>query len=167
MRGVTFIVSDDHAGLGAARQALFRGTPWQRCQFHLIQNAMAYVPKVAMRSEVAQGMRKIFNAGDRQEADRRLADLVKKYRRSAPKLADWLEENVSQGLTVFSLPASHQRRLRTTNMLENIHKQIKRRTRVATLFPNEASVLRLVSAILCEIDQDWGTGRLYLNMEAE
>jgi transposase-like protein len=167
MQGVKFIVSDDHAGLGAAREALFPSVLWQRCQFHLIQNAMAFVPKVSMRSEVAQGIRKIFNAGDRQEAERRLSNMVKKYRRSAPKLAEWLEVNVPQGLTIFSLPASHQRRLRTTNMLENIHKQIKRRTRVATLFPNDASVLRLVSAILCEIDQDWETGRRYLNMEAE
>jgi transposase-like protein len=167
LHGVTFIVSDDHAGLRAAREALFSGTPWQRCQFHLAQNAMAYVPKVSMRQHVAQGLRTIFNAADREEADRRLRDLVATYRDAAPTLATWLETNVPEGLTVFMLPQAHRRRLRTTNALELLHKEIKRRTRVATLFPNEASVLRLVSAILCEIDEDWSTGRLYLTTEAD
>jgi len=165
MYGLKFIVSDDHAGLRAARQAQFPGVPWQRCQFHLIHNAMAYVPRMSMRSEVAQDMRAIFDAADRQEADRRLDTLVKKYQKPAPQLARWLEENVPEGLTVFVLPPSHRRKLRTSNALEQLNKQIKRRTRVATLFPNEASVLRLVSAVLIEIDEDWQAGRRYLNME--
>jgi transposase-like protein len=166
MHGVRFVVSDYHQGLRAAREALFPGVPWQRCQFHLAQNAMAYVPRVAMRSEVAQELRTIFNAADREEADRRLGLMVAKYQDSAPKLAEWLESNIPQGLEVFVLPQAHRRRLRTINALENLNKQIKRRTRVATLFPNEGSVLRLVSAVLCEIDEEWETGRLYLNMEA-
>jgi len=165
MHGVKFIVSDDHAGMAAAREALFPGVPWQRCQFHLIRNAMAYVPKMSMRTDVARELRTIFNAADRPEAERRLKQMVQKYQDTAPKLAQWLEENIPQGLTVFSLPEAHRRRLRTTNGLERIHKEVKRRTRVATLFPNEASALRLVSAILCEIDQDWQAGRVYLNME--
>ena len=167
MHGARLIVSDHHAGLGAARKAIFPGVPWQRCQFHLMQNAMAYVPKVSLRTNVAQELRMIFNAGDREEADRRLALMAKRYRTSAPKLAEWLEANVPDGLTVFTLPVAHRRKLRTTNMLERIHKEIKRRTRVATLFPNEESVLRLVSSILCETDDEWQTGRAYLNMEAE
>jgi transposase-like protein len=165
MRGVRFFVSDDHAGIRAARNALFPGVPWQRCQFHLAQNAMAYVPRMNMRREVGEDIRTIFNAGDREEADRRLAIAVEKYRESAPKLADWMETDLPEGFTVFILPAQHRRRLRTTNGLERIHKEIKRRTRVATLFPNEASVERLVSAILAEIDEEWATGRQYLNME--
>ena len=165
LHGVRLIVSDHHAGLRAAREALFPGVPWQRCQFHLAQNAMAYVPRVAMRSEVAQDLRTIFNAADREESQRRLDLMVAKYQDSAPKLAEWLEANVAQGLTVFVLPPAQRRRLRTTNALECLNKEIKRRTRVATLFPNEASVLRLVSAVLCEIDEEWETGRLYLNME--
>jgi transposase-like protein len=165
MHGVKLIVSDEHAGLRAAREALFPGAPWQRCQFHLIQNAMAYVPKVSMRSPVAQELRTIFNAADREEAERRLKLMVQRYRKTAPQLAEWLETNVPQGLTVFELPPSHRRKLRTTNGLERVHKEIKRRTRVATLFPNEASLLRLVTAVLAEIDDDWSTGRLYLNME--
>ena len=165
MHGVHLIVSDDHAGIRAARNALFPGVPWQRCQFHLAQNAMAYVPRMAMRREVGEDIRTIFNAADREEAERRLTIAVKKYQKSAPRLAGWMETNMHEGFTVFSLPTQHRRRLRTTNSLERIHKEIKRRTRVATLFPNEASVERLVSAILCEIDEEWSTGRQYLNME--
>lgn len=112
-----------------------------------------------------EDIRTIFNAADREEAERRLTIAVEKYRKPAPKLADWMETALPEGFTVFTLPASHRRRLRTTNSLEGIHKEIKRRTRVATLFPNEASVERLVSAILCEIDEEWSTGRQYLNME--
>jgi len=166
MRGVKLVVSDDHGGLGAARDAALPGVPWQRCQFHLIQNAMAYVPKQSMRSEVAQGMRRVFNADDRNEADRRLRQLVEDYRESAPRLADWLEANAPEGLTVFALPAAHRRRLRTTNGLERLHRELKRRTRVATLFPNEASLLRLASAVLSEVSDEWESNRAYLNMEA-
>ena len=96
-----------------------------------------------MRLEVSQDLRNVFNAPDRHEADRLFAQLVKKYESSAPDLSAWMEANVPEGLTVFELPSSHQRRLRTTNMLERLNQEIKRRTRVATLFPNEASLLRL------------------------
>lgn len=165
LHGVRYIVSDDHAGLEAARAARFAGVPWQRCQFHLAQNALHYVPTLAMRSEVARDLRGVLDAGDASEADRRLALLVKKYAQTAPKLAAWLEANVPQALTVLSLPAAHRRKLRTTNMLERINKEIKRRTRVAMLFPNEASALRLVTAVLMEISEDWETNRTYLSME--
>jgi transposase-like protein len=164
LHGVRYVVSDDHAGLKAALQARLPGVPWQRCQFHLQQNAMQYVPKVALRKEVAADLRDVFDAPDRPEADRRLARLVTKYRKTAPKLAEWIETNVPEGLTVLILPPGHRKRMRTTNMLENLNKQIKRRTRVATLFPNEASLLRLVAAILVEITEDWETGKVYLDM---
>lgn len=167
MRGVRCVVSDDHAGLGAARDATLPGVPWQRCQFHLIQNAMAYVPKLSMRSDVAQSMRRVFAADDRHEADRRLRELVQTHRDTAPRLADWLEANVPEGLTIFTLPAAHRRRLRTTNSLERLNKEMKRRTRVATLFPNEASLLRLASAVLSEISEEWETARAYLSMQAQ
>lgn len=167
MRGVGLVVSDDHAGLKAARKAELSGVPWQRCQFHLQQNAGAYVPTVAMRKEVAAVLRSIFTAPDRQEADRRLAEAVRNYQERAPKLAAWMETNVPEGLTIFALPEAHRRLLRTSNMLENVNKEIHRRTRVATLFPNEASLLRLVSAILIEISDDWETGRIYLTLNEE
>jgi len=164
LHGVRYVTSDDHAGLKAALQARLPGVPWQRCQFHLQQNAMQYVPKVAMRKEVAADLRDVFDAPDRPEADRRLARIVTKYRKTAPKLAEWIETNVPEGLTVFILSPGHRKRMRTTNMLENLNKQIKRRTRVATLFPNEPSLLRLVAAILVEITEDWETGKVYLDM---
>jgi len=165
LHGVKLIVCDDHTGLKAARQARFAGVPWQRCQFHLQQNAGHYVPRIEMRSDVAADLRAIFDAPDRAEADRRLEMTIRKYEKSAPKLATWLSGNVPEGLTVFALPAAHRRRLRTSNLLERLNKEIKRRTRVATLFPNEAALLRLVSAVLMEISEEWETEKIYLRME--
>ena len=167
LHGVRMIASDAHSGLKEALRARFSGVPWQRCQFHLAQNAMAYVPKVAMRKEVGASLRAAFDAPDRAEAERQLDRAVKKYRTTAPKLAEWMEANVPEGLTAFALPSSHRRRLRTTNMLERINREIKGRTRVATLFPNEGSALRLVSAVLMEISEEWETNRKYVTMEPE
>jgi len=167
LHGVEYVVSDDHRGLKAALKACHPGVLWQRCQFHLQQNAGHYVPKIAMRKTVAQDLRDVFHAPDRQEADRRLAQYVKKYEESAPKLSRWMEENIPEGLTVFALPQKHHVRMRTTNMLERVNKEVKRRTHVATLFPNEASALRLVSAVLMEISEEWEAGKIYLSMENE
>jgi transposase-like protein len=155
--GVELIVSDAHEGLKAARKAVFPSVPWQRCQFHLQQNAGQYVPKMAMRAAVAADIRSIFNAPDKDEAQLLLEKFLTRYETSAPKLVAWAEEALPEGFTVFGLPASHRRRLRTTNLLERVNEEIKRRTRVARLFPNEASCLRLVSAILMEISDDWQT----------
>lgn len=165
MRGVKLVVSDDHAGLKAARSATLSGIPWQRCQFHTIRNAMAHAPKVSMRAEISQDLKRVFDADDDQEATRRLRQMTARYQKSAPALANWLEENVPEALTVLGCPPPHRRRLRTTNSLERLNKEIKRRTRVATLFPNEASLLRLVSAVLSEISDEWETQRTYLTME--
>jgi putative transposase len=158
------VTSDAHAGLKAALRTTLNATPWQRCQFHLQQNAQAYVPNVAIRKQVAADIRSIFNSPDRPRAEERLAEIVAKYRESASKLAAWLEENVPEGLTVFQQSENCRRRLRTSNMSENLNLQIKRRTRVAGLFPNEASVLRLVTAILMETSEEWETGRAYLSL---
>lgn len=164
LHGLKFIVSDAHAGLAAARAAVFPSVPWQRCQFHLQQNAQAYVTSAAMRSKVAADIRSIFNSHDADAARSRLAELVRIHSKSNPKLADWMEANIPEGLAVFSLPQAHQRRLRTSNPIERLNQEIKRRTRVASIFPNEASLLRLVTAVLCEIDEDWMTSKIYLNM---
>ncbi len=115
-----------------------------------------------MKAQVAADLRAIFTATDRQAAETLLKAMVKKYQESAPKLAAWIEENVGEGLTVFLLPEAHRRLLRTTNGLERVNREVKRRTRVATLFPSEASCLRLVSAVLMEISDDWQTGKTYL-----
>lgn len=162
LHGVQLIVSDNHAGLKAACAARFTGVAWQRCQFHLMQNAMHLVTRQHQKTEVAEGLRGVFNAPDQAEAQRRLLLLVQQYEKSMPKLAQWMEENVAQGLEVLALSSSQRRYLRTTNMLERVHKEIKRRTRVATLFPNEASLLRLVSAVLAETSQEWECGKVYL-----
>lgn len=155
--GIEFIVSDAHEGLQAARRAVFPSVPWQRCQFHLQQNAGQYVPSVAQRGPIAAEIRAIFNAPDQHEAERLLEKFVERHREKAPKLATWAEEALPQGFTVFGLPPSHRRRLRTTNLVERLNEEIRRRTRVARLFPNEASCLRLVSAVLMEIAEDWQT----------
>ena len=156
--------SDSHAGLAAARRAVFPSIPWQRCQFHLQQNAQAYVPRLEMRAQVAADIRSVFNSADRPSAERRLKELVAASSTSAPKLAAWLEANLPEGFTVFAFPSAHQRRLRTSNALERVHQELKRRTRVAAIFPNEASLLRLVSAILAETSDDWVSSNTCLDM---
>jgi transposase-like protein len=165
LNGVKLIVSDDHFGLKAARIAVFGGVPWQRCQFHLQQNAGQHAPRQEMRSELAEDLRTIFNAPDRFAAESYLAKIVQKYAKTAAQLADWLEKNVPESLTVFAFPVSHRRRLRTTNGLERLSREIKRRTRVVSIFPNENSCLRLVSAVLMEIHEEWQTERMYLGFQ--
>ena len=165
LRGVKFIASDDHAGLKAARKAMFAGVPWQRCQFYLQHNAQGYVSTLDKKAPVARTIRSIFNAPDVNEANRLLGQAVEDWRSTNPKLAAWAEEHLAQGFTVFGLPAEHRGRMRTTNGLERLNKEIKRRTRVATLFPNSASCLRLVSAILAEQDEEWMSAKIYLNMK--
>lgn len=165
LRGVKMIASDDHAGLKAARKAMFAGVPWQRCQFHLQHNAQAYISRIDQRASVARTIASIFNAPDVNEANRLLGLSVDAWRTTHPKLAEWAQLNLEQGFTVFGLPPGHRVRMRTTNGLERLNKEIKRRTRVATLFPNSASCLRLVSAILAEQDEEWMTAKIYLNMK--
>ena len=165
LKGVKLIVSDDHAGLKAARRAALPCVPWQRCQFHLQQNAQAYVTRVDQRKPVAQRIRSIFNAPDKAEAERLLKQSVEIWTKEAPKLALWAEENLPMGFAVFDFPEGHRTRLRTTNGLERINRELKRRTRVASIFPNTASCLRLVSALLAECDEEWMSGKMYLNLK--
>lgn len=166
LSGVLLLISDDHAGLKAAREARFPGVPWQRCQFHLQQNAGHYVPRVEMRREVAADLRAVFESRDRLEAERKLRQAVDKYAPKAPKLSSWMEANVAETFTVFAFPEAHWRHLRTSNLMERISREIKRRTRVASLFPNEASLLRLLSAVLMEVSEEWESEKTYLRMES-
>jgi transposase-like protein len=165
LHGVEMITSDDHEGLKAALRSTFNGVAWNRCHFHLQRNAAAYVPKIDMRAKVAEDIRSILTAPSREEAERMLELTVDNYRGCASRLASWMQSALPEGFTVFMLPQRYQRRLRTTNMLERVNKEVKRRTRVATLFPNEASLLRLVTAVLMEISEDWETGKVYLKPE--
>jgi len=162
LHGVELIVSDAHAGLKEARQACFGSVPWQRCQFHLMKNALAHVPKEEMKKEVIADLQGVLQAADLPAAEEQLKRVVRKYEKTAPKLAAWIEQNVPESLQVFRLPASHRKRLRTTNMLERLNRELKRRTRVAGLFPNSASLLRLVTALLIETSEEWETGKRYV-----
>lgn len=161
MHGVKLVISDDHEGLGAARRAVLGSVPWQRCQFHLQQNAGAHVPRKGMRFEVAADIRAMFSASDRKSAEEKLQSAIQKYAQSAPQLSAWMEENLAEGFTVFDFPLEHRRTIRTTNSLERINKEIRRRTKVVGVFPNETSCLRLISALLMEISEEWQIGKRY------
>jgi transposase-like protein len=165
--GVRLVVSDAHAGLRAARQAVFGGVPWQRCQFHLQQNASAHVPRQEMKAQAAADIRAVFNAQDRAEADALLKRAVQRYEQPAPRLAAWLEESLPEGLAVYAFPEAHRRLLRTTNGVERVNREVKRRTQVVSIFPNEASCLRLTSAVLMEISDDWQSGKAYLTLTSQ
>jgi putative transposase len=163
--GLMLITSDAHSGLKAALRAVFPSVPWQRCQFHLQQNAQAYVPKQSMKKEVAEDIRIIFNAPNRTEAERQLKLVMAKYEKTAPQLSEWMETAIPEGLTVFHFKSGHRRRLRTSNLAERVNREIKRRTKIASIFANPASCERLVTGILIEISEEWGAGKVYLSME--
>jgi transposase-like protein len=115
-----------------------------------------HAPNAKIRKQIGAELRAVWNAQDRETADANLATIAVRYEKKAPKLANWLLDNVPEGLSVFALPSAHQRKMRTTNGIERpIQQEIKRRTQLVRVFPNEAALLRLVSAILVEIDDDW------------
>src|SRR5690554_4877885 len=169
LRGVEFIVSDDHSGLRAARRAVLGGATWQRCQFHLARNAIHHAPNVEIRKRIGAELRTVWNASTLAKAETALAELIASYRTSAPKLAAWLEENVPEGLAVFTLPEHHRRRLRTSNPMErSVQQEIKRRTVKVRVFPSDDALLRLVSAVLVEIDEKWASEtKAYIKWECQ
>jgi putative transposase len=169
MRGVQFVVSDDHAGLRAARKAVLTGATWQRCQFHLAQNAIHHAPSLAIRKRIGAELRLIWNAPNLETATENLRRLVETYRDKSSKLAAWLEGNIPEGLAVFTLPEHHRRRLRTSNPIERaVQQEIKRRTQKVRVFPNEDSLERLVSAVLVEIDDKWAVAdKAYIKWECQ
>lgn len=166
MSGLRLIISDDHAGMRNARTAVFPSVPWQRCQFHLAQNAQAYAPKKSMKGEIAETMREIFNSPTLEIAHEMKRRAIEKYRKRAPEFAKWLEENVDEGLTIYRFPKEHWRKIRTSNGMERVNREVKRRTRVAVLFPNKESALRLVTGVIIEIHEEWITGKQYLDMDS-
>ncbi|WP_269391843.1 IS256 family transposase [Hoeflea alexandrii] len=169
LRGVEYIVSDDHAGLQAARRAVFGAAQWQRCQFHLAQNAIHHAPSVAIRKCIGTELRAVWNAGSLAKAETALAELVSAYRDTAPKLAAWLKKAAPEGLAVFALPEHHRRRMRTSNPMERgVQQELKRRTIKVRVFPNEAALERLVSAVLVEIDDKWAADtKAYIKWECQ
>lgn len=167
MRGVEFIVSDDHAGLRAARRAVLGSATWQRCQFHLAANAIHHAPNVAIRARIGSELRSVWNAGSLAKAQAALEELVTGYSETAPKLAAWLENAIPEGLAAFTLPEHHRRRLRTSNPIERaVQQELKRRTVKVRVFPNDEALLRLVSAVLVEIDETWACdNKAYIKWE--
>lgn len=162
MHGLRMITSDDHSGLRAAIDAVFPGILWQRCQFHLQQNAHAYVTRKDDVPVVSADIRKVFNAPDHENAERYLNQLVEKYQKTNPRLAAWADENLREGLSVFHIPENHRRKMRTSNLAERQMKEIKRRTRVVGVFPNAESLLRLAATLLLEQNDQWQNDKRYL-----
>lgn len=164
LSGVRLFISDAHAGMRAARRAVFPSVKWQRCQFHMAQNAQSYAPKQSMREELGESLRRIFHSLDYTMAQDEKRKCVEKYRESAPEFVRWLEENVEEGLTCFSFPEKHRQRIRTVNCLERVNREIKKRTKVAMIFPNVESCERLVTAVLRDIHEEWESGMKYIDM---
>lgn len=156
LHGLEFIVSDDHGGLKAARKAVFPGILWQRCQFHLAQNAIHHAPNHEIKQRIGGELRTVWNAPNIVTAQANLKALVVQYEEKHLHLSEWLENNVPEGLNAFALPDRHQKKMRTSNSIERtVQQELKRRTRLVRVFPNREALLRLVSAILIEIDDEW------------
>ena len=163
LHGVKLVISDAHAGLKAAKQAMIPTVPWQRCQFHLQQNAQSYAPKRSMKKEIASDIRSVFNAPDGEEAKRLLQKIIKKYEKSAPELSKWMETSVPESLTVMTFPEDHRKRLRTSNIAERVNRELKRRTKTVGIFSNVESCLRLVTALAAEMDEEWQVASRYMS----
>lgn len=162
MRGLQLIISDDHAGLRNALQAVLPSVKWQRCLFHLAQNAGAHVPLASMRKEVSDAVREIYQAIDKDESEQRMRKVIERYKDKASKFCDWLEENFVEGLTFFDFPKAHWKKIRTNNLMERMNQEQKRRTRSVRLFPSLESCERLVITIAMRINEDWSTSKKYL-----
>ena len=164
LRGVELVVSDDHEGLKAAVGRHFQGASHQRCQVHYMRNLLAMVGR-AKRKELASDLRAIFAAPERDQAMDAASSLAQKWQaKGNGKVAEHLEEHLEECLSCLAFPESHRRRIRTTNGLERLNQEIKRRTRVVRIFPNRESCLRLVTAVVVEQSEEWITGRRYMDM---
>lgn len=163
LSGVELVTSDDHAGLKAAIARHFHGASHQRCQVHFSRNLMERV-SFDKRKELAADLRTVFDAPERSMAMTLAEGIADKWRESYPKVAEHLEEHIEECLSCLAFPESHRRRIRSTNGLERVNQEIRRRSRVVRIFPNRGSCLRLVSAVVAEISEEWVTGKRYLNM---
>jgi putative transposase len=163
LSGVELVVSDDHEGLKAAIARHFQGAAHQRCQVHYTRNLLGMVG-TKKRKELAEGLRGVFAAPNREVALRLASELADQWRRGHPGVAEHVEEHIEECLTCLTFPESHRRRIRTTNSLERFNQELKRRTRVVRIFPNPEACLRLVSALAVEHSEEWLTGRRYLDM---
>ena len=162
--GVEFVVSDDHAGL---KQAIFELLPeaaWQRCYVHFLRNAVDHLPR-KRDDDCCTELRWIYDRRDLEEARADLASWLTKWQDKYAKLCDWVEENIEETFAFYRLPRAHHKHMKSTNMLERLNQEIKRRTHIVRIFPNEASCLRLVRALAVETHEEWIEGTRYLNMD--
>lgn len=165
LSGVTYVVSDDHSGLKAALQTTLPGVMWNRCHTHLARNAQGYVSRKIHKANVASDIRDILQAPDQDVATYLLDRFAKNWKKNEPKLVEWAQLNIPEGFNVFNLPKPLRKKLRTSNLIERMNQELKRRSRVVRIFPNESSCLRLLSAVALEIHEDWSTGRRYFSDE--
>lgn len=163
LSGVEFVVSDDHAGLKKAIREVLTDAAWQRCYVHFLRNALDYLPRKA-DDDCLQELRWIYDRRDIQEAQRDLAAWIGKWQGKYPKLVDWAETNIVETLTFYRQPRAHHKHVKSTNMLERLNEEIKRRTRVVRIFPNVDSCLRLIRALCVETHETWLEDSRYLNM---
>lgn len=163
LSGVEFVVSDDHAGLKRAIGEVLPEASWQRCYVHFLRNALDYLPRKA-DDDCLQELRWLYDRRDHQEAQRDLAAWIGKWSGKYPKLVDWVEANIGETLAFYRLPRQHHKHLKSTNMLERLNEEIKRRTRVVRIFPNTESCLRLIRALCVETHEAWLEDNRYLNM---
>ncbi len=164
LRGVEFVVSDDHPGLKRAIMEMLPGAVWQRCYVHFLRNALDHLPRKA-DDDCMMELRWIYDRRNVEEARRDLAVWLAKWGNKYRKLCDWVEANIEETLAFYRLPLQHHKHMKSTNMLERLNEEIKRRTRVIRIFPNEASCLRLIRAMAVETHENWIEAIRYLNME--
>jgi len=164
LSGVEFVVSDDHMGLKRAIAEILAGAVWQRCYVHFLRNALDHLPRKA-DDDCMMELRWIYDRRNVEEARRDLAVWLAKWGSKYRKLCDWVEANIEETLAFYRLPLQHHKHMKSTNMLERLNEEIKRRTRVIRIFPNEASCLRLVRALAVETHENWIEATRYLNME--
>jgi putative transposase len=164
LRGVEFVVSDDHAGLRQAISQILPEAVWQRCYVHFLRNALDHLPRKA-DDDCLKELRWIYDRRDLEEARRDLAAWLSKWQSKYPKLCDWVEQNIEETLSFYRLPLAHHKHLKSTNMLERLNEELKRRTHVVRIFPNEESCLRLTRALAMEAHENWIEATRYLNMD--
>jgi len=164
LRGVEFVVSDDHPGLKRAIAKVIPEAFWQRCYVHFLRNAADHLPRKAT-DDCLQELRWIYDRRDLGEARSDLTKWLGKWSEKYPKLCEWVEENIEETLTFYRLPLQHHKHMKSTNMLERFNEEIRRRTRVVRIFPNRESCLRLIRALAVETHEGWLEANRYLNMD--
>ena len=162
--GVEFVVSDDHEGLQQAIREILPGAHWQRCYVHFLRNALDHLSR-KLADDCLQELRWIYDRRELAEARRDLAAWLAKWQAKHSRLCDWVEENIEETLTYYRLPQQHHKHMKSTNMLERLNQELKRRTHVVRIFPNAESCLRLVRALAVEIHENWLEGPRYLDMQ--